>query len=63
MVMVIVALLIGLLWGPAIIIDLWYFGAKDDIDSSLTTMHYYSVTGGSSISLINCVVYVYFNKN
>ena len=62
MVMVIAALF-GLLWGPAIIVDLWYFVANDDIDSSLTIIHYYSVIGGSSISLINCVVYVYFNKN
>ena len=62
MVMVIVALF-GLLWGPVIIVDLWHFGANYDIDSSLSRIHYYSVIGGSSIGLINCVVYVYFNNN
>ena len=62
MVMVIVALF-GLLWGPVIIVDLWYCVAIDNLDSSLSRVYYYSIVGGQSISLINCVVYVYVNKN
>ena len=62
MVIVIVALF-GLLWGPVIIVDLWYCVAVDDLDSSSSRVYYYSIVGGQSISLINCVVYVYFNKN
>ena len=62
MVMVIVALF-GLLWAPLIIgrpLQLFADGTMSE-DNSMATR--YSVVLGCSNSLINCVVYVFFNKN
>ena len=61
MVMVIVAVF-GVLWGPVIITNLWY-SIIGEINSRASSVFYYSVVGGYSNSLINCGVYVVFNKN
>ena len=61
MVMVIVAVF-GLLWGPVIVTTLWY-SIVGEINSRASSVYYYSLLGGYSNSLINCVVYVVFNKN
>ena len=61
MVMVIVALF-GLLWLPVIVTYFWYSFVGDS-NSKASTALYYSLLGGYSNSLINCAVYVFFNKN
>ena len=62
MVMVIVALF-GLLWAPMIIARLLQLFSDDTISEHIGMATHYSVVLGSSNSLINCVVYVFFNKN
>ena len=61
MVMVIVAVF-GVLWAPVIVTNLWY-SIVGEINSRASSIFYYSVVGGYSNSLINCGVYVVFNKN
>ena len=60
MVMVIVALF-GLLWFPVIVTNLWYSFVGDSNPKASSAL-YYSLLGGYSNSLINCAVYVFFNK-
>ena len=61
MVMVIVALF-GLLWAPLIFANAWFFIAENR-NSTLNKVHDYARIAGFCNSLINCVVYVFFNKN
>ena len=61
MVMVIVALF-GLLWAPLIFANAW-FSITGNRNSTLNKVHDYARIVGFCNSLINCVVYVFFNKN
>ena len=61
MVMVIVALF-GLLWAPQIFANAWFFIAGNR-NSTVTKVRDYAGIAGFCNSLINCVVYVFFNKN
>ena len=62
MVMVIVALF-GLLWLPVVVIRFWELIIADSISSEFDIVEEIAVPLGSSYSLINCIVYVFFNKN
>ena len=62
MVMVIVALF-GLLWTPVVIGRILQLFVSDSASDRIDVITQYFFLVGSSNSLINCIVYVFFNKN
>ena len=62
MVMIIVALF-GLLWAPVIIGRIIQIFVDDTFSDRIDMAIHYSALFGCSNSLINCIVYAFFNKN